>query len=134
MLIRGDELWLQQACASLLKQIALTHLLRPHLVPGGPAHCKRLVHDSLESLLAERFDTLLLLALQLLLHATLELSLVAAASNHRIAGLLQLPAQLSHACLELIDLLLTLNQLLFGRHEALLLHLDLPASPPVRVR
>ena len=137
LLIRGDELWLHQACAGLLEQVALFHIGRPHVVPDGPAHRELLVHDSLEPLLAKGLDTLLLFLLELLLQQTLCLSLLTFAGNHCSACCLQLPRELVDLLLKLCHELSPLPCLsceaLLSRHGSSRRLQRAPVTIPVRV-
>ena len=94
--IRLDQLGLGQPRARLLQQVALMHLVRPHLMPCRPAHCKLLVHHALDALLAQSLHALLLLLLQLLFTQPLQLRLAAVAIEHCRARRIELGPQLEH--------------------------------------
>ena len=62
-----NEPWLRQTRAGFLEQIALAHLLGPHVVPTQPAQGELLIHQPLDAELAQMLHTLLTLRLELLL-------------------------------------------------------------------
>ena len=81
--IRSNELGLRQARSRLLEQVALMHLVRPHLMPCRPAHRELPVHHALEPKLRQVLHALLLLLLKLLLGEAHHLGLLTAPVQHR---------------------------------------------------
>ena len=81
--VRCNELGLGQARSRLLEQVALMHLVRPHLMPCRPAHRELPVHHALEPKLRQVLHALLLLLLKLLLGEAHHLGLLAAPVQHR---------------------------------------------------
>ena len=128
-----NELRLHKAHTRLLEQTALPLGLRPQAVPRGPAASEPLIHQASHAHLAQMGDTLLLLALKLLLHLSPDFRLLANTGSHGLAGSLEFPGCQTCLLLRRIGSRNLCGQALPNRHGLVTCHFERPSTLPVRV-